>query len=289
MIVTSFFRFVDLSQERIALRDQLRKIEGIKGLIHLTPEGINGMASGTEAELQAMKDILESCPKLQGLEYKNSECPERPFPRWKVELKDQTILYGDQFRPSGERHNHITPAEWHALITSDEPVTLLDTRNRYETRLGIFKDAIDPDIDSFTEFSDYLRDCDLPKDQTTLIYCTGGIRCEKAILDMEEQGFSKVYQLEGGILKYLEEFPEQEFEGECFVFDNRVSVDQKLQPSQRFWLCPHCGDPGELKIACEHCGEEARICADCASVLPTCSKDCTYHWRRLGSKRNQTV
>ncbi len=286
MIVTTFFRFVDLSQEeRQALRERLLELPGLKGLILLAPEGINGMASGTEAEISALRELLDSYPHFEGLEYKNSECPQRPFPKWKVELKDQSILYGDRFRPSGERHRHLTPKEWHALLKSKEPVTVLDTRNRYETRVGTFREAIDPDIDSFTEFSDYLENCDLPKDRTTLIYCTGGIRCEKAILEMEELGFSEVFQLEGGILKYLEEFPDEEFEGECFVFDSRVSVDQHLKPSQRFWLCPHCGDPGDLKLPCQQCGGDAHLCADCASVLPTCSKDCTYHWRRLNARQ----
>lgn len=285
MIVTSFFRFTDLSQVREEIRKRLLQLSGIKGLIHLTPEGINGMAAGTEAELQAMKEILESYPGLKDLDYKDSESPERPFPKWKVELKEQTILYKEKFRPTGEKHRHISPREWHQLLKSGQPLTILDTRNQYETRVGKFKEAIDPEIDSFTEFSDYLESCELPKDRTTLIYCTGGIRCEKAILDMEERGFENVYQLEGGILRYLEQFPHQEFDGECFVFDSRVSVDQKLKPSQKFWICPHCGDPGDLKLACEQCGEEALLCADCAPELPTCSKDCTYHWRRTGSKR----
>ena len=289
MIVTSFFRFTDLSEIREEIQQKLLAIQGIRGLIHLTPEGINGMAAGTEQELQAMKDVLESYPGLVDMDYKDSECPERPFPKWKVELKAQTILYKEQFKPTGDRHRHLTPEEWHNLLQSGEPITLLDTRNQYETCVGKFKEAIDPEIDCFTEFSDYLDACDLPKDQKTLIYCTGGIRCEKAILDMEERGFKDVYQLEGGILRYIEHFPDQEFDGECFVFDSRVSVDQELKPSTRFWICPHCGDPGDLKIACEQCGGEALLCADCAPDLPTCGKDCTYHWRRTGSKRRESA
>ena len=278
--VTSFFKFCDLAERRHSLGAQLRNLPDLKGLIILAPEGINGMAAGSGEALNSLKSLLLSQDDLADLEFKDSYCFENPFFRWKIEYKDQAILYKGEYRPQGD-HHHLTPAQWHALLQSGEPVTILDTRNRYETKVGKFKNAIDPEIDSFTEFSDYLSDCELPKDQTTLIYCTGGIRCEKAILDMEERGFHKVYQLRGGILKYLEEFPEEEFEGECFVFDKRVAVDQKLAPSEKFWLCPHCGDPGQLQIPCSHCAGPAKICSACAPLKPTCSKDCQYHWARL--------
>lgn len=233
-----------------------------------------------EEAVTRFRQVLESRPELAGMEYKDSYCEKNPFPRWKVELKGQVIQYMDKFRPKGE-HNHLSAAEWHALLKSDEEITVLDTRNRYETKVGTFRNAIDPEIDKFTEFTDYLDGCDLPKDRTTLIFCTGGIRCEKAILDMEERGFEKVYQLEGGILKYLEEFPDEEFQGECFVFDRRVAVDQNLDPSKQYWLCPHCGDPGQVEVNCAQCGETARICAKCEAEKPTCSKNCQYHYARV--------
>jgi UPF0176 protein len=279
IIVTTFFRFVDLVEEKEELREQLSKLDGLRGLILIAGEGINGMVAGTREDVGLFRETLESRTKLAGMEYKDSFCAKNPFKRWKVELKDQVIQYLDKFRPKGE-HNHLTPAEWHALLKSDQELTILDTRNHYETRVGTFKNAIDPAIEKFTEFTEYLDNCELPKDQTTLIFCTGGIRCEKAILDMEERGFEKVYQLEGGILKYLEEFPEEEFEGECFVFDKRVALGQNLEPSQKYWLCPHCGDPGQVRLDCHRCGEVAKICEQCAPAKPTCSKDCQYHYAR---------
>ena len=280
IIVTTFFRFVNLAEEKEELREELFALSGLKGLILIAGEGINGMVAGSEDAIARFRETLQARPKLAQMEYKDSFCAQNPFRRWKVELKDQVIAYLDKFRPKGE-HNHLSPSEWHALLTSGEELTVLDTRNHYETRVGTFKNAVDPQIEKFTEFTEYLDHCDLPKDQTTLIFCTGGIRCEKAILDMEERGFEKVYQLEGGILKYLEEYPEKEFEGECFVFDKRVALDQKLEPSQRYWLCPHCGDPGQLQTDCKRCGGPAQICSQCAPTNPTCSKDCQYHYARL--------
>ena len=279
IIVTSFYQFSDISEVREEMQKKLAAIEEIKGLIHLTPEGINGMASGTAEKLDELRAALASYPHFDEIDYKDSVCAEHPFPRWKVELKEQTIFYKEGYVPNGENHSHISPEKWHELLTGEEPVTVLDTRNYYETRVGKFRQAIDPDIKVFTEFSDYLDNCDLPKDQTTLIYCTGGIRCEKAILEMEEKGFQKVYQLEGGILRYLEKYPNQEFDGECFVFDSRVAVDQELAPSQKYWLCPHCGEPGDLKMDCARCGEEALICKSCAEEKPVCSKNCAYHYK----------
>lgn len=281
LLVTSFYKFTDLSTERDALQAELLELTEVKGLVLLAPEGINGMAAGSASAVAELRQKLAAVPGLESLDYKDSYCDEMPFDRWKVEQKNTLILYKGQFSPAGS-HRHLSPQEWHRLLQSDQPITVLDTRNRYETRVGKFKQAIDPEIEAFTEFADYLDHCDLPKDQTTLIYCTGGIRCERAILDMEERGFTNVYQLEGGILRYLEEFPNQEFDGECFVFDKRVAVDQRLEPSTTYWLCPHCGDPGRASTQCRHCRSEARLCDDCLPAKPTCSKDCQNRWERKG-------
>lgn len=281
--ICTFYRFADLSEVRESLREELQALKDIRGLVLIAPEGINGTVAAPIAVMQRFKDILQAEPKLADLEYKTSWSEKYPFPRWKVELKDQTIQYVDKFRPDGSRP-HLTPAEWHAMLQGDEEVTVLDTRNTYEVKVGTFKNAIDPGIEKFTEFADYLDECELPKDKPTLIFCTGGIRCEKAILDMEERGFDKVYQLEGGILKYLEEYPEGEFEGECFVFDRRVAVDKNLAPSEQYWLCPHCGNPGQLECTCAQCDQTARVCEACASQKPTCSKNCQYHYERTRAR-----
>lgn len=274
-VVISFYRFLDLRPIKEALAKELDALSGLKGVIILSDEGINGMAAGDRASIERLKAVLEAHPGLEALDIKESLAPNNPFPKWRVRLKAQTIRYLPGFAPR-EASDHISPEEWHRLLLSDEPVTILDTRNKYETKLGKFEGAIDPGIQNFTDFADFLDECDLPKDQTTLIYCTGGIRCEKAIVDMRARGFQKVRQLHGGILRYLEAYPDQKFEGECFVFDERVSIDQNLQPSKLYAICPHCGDPGTALIDCSVCGNSTKICSDCMTDDPTCSKDCQY-------------
>jgi UPF0176 protein len=155
---------------------------------------------------------------------------------------------------------------------------IVDARNDYEYAIGKFKGAIDPSIKTFSEFPEFVKKGELPKDKKVMMYCTGGIRCEKALLEMEKQGYSDVYQLEGGILAYLQQFPEGNFEGECFVFDKRVAVDQHLQPSQTYHICPHCGNPGTLEVNCLACNKQAIVCYGCAKEErhKTCSKNCAY-------------
>jgi UPF0176 protein len=167
----------------------------------------------------------------------------------------------------------------------DPEVVVLDTRNDYEVDIGKFKNARDFRTKEFQEFPESLKQSDIHPDQKVLIYCTGGIRCEKAILAMEEQGYKNVYQLDGGILNYLKEYPDGAFDGECFVFDYRVAVDSRLEPSQQYTLCPHCGQPaGGPVIQCEQCGRDEVICSSCtASGEATCSKNCSHH-RKIGSK-----
>lgn len=283
MLVTTFFKFVDLSDQLESLQKELSELEGLTGLLLLAKEGVNATVAGEPEAVEILRNFLEANPALQGLEHKESTCAKNPYRRWKVEIREQLIHYTEGFRPDG-LHKHMSPTEWHSVLNSDEPVTVLDTRNKYETKVGIFENAIDPEIDKFTEFADYLDECELPKEQKTLIYCTGGIRCEKAILDMEQRGFTDVHQLHGGILKYIEEFPEEKFEGECFVFDHRVAVDQKLEPSEQYWICALCGDPGQEELSCVQCGKDARLCEDCAPKSPVCSKDCRYHWLRVKAK-----
>lgn len=160
-------------------------------------------------------------------------------------------------------------------MLESEDTVLLDTRNSYETAIGKFRGAVDPGIEAFHEFPGFIQKAGLPKNKTVMMYCTGGIRCEKALLEMEKQGYEHVYQLEGGILAYLEQFPDKNFEGECFVFDHRVAVDQHLRPSTVYGLCPHCGHAGNVEIRCS-CGTVQKVCSTCYSTASrkTCSKRC---------------
>ena len=146
----------------------------------------------------------------------------------------------------------------------------------------MFENAIDPKIAKFSDFKNFMEREALPKDKKLFLYCTGGIRCEKAVPEVMRLGYKNVYQLEGGILKYLEEYPEGHFKGECFVFDRRVSVDSNLKPTNMYSSCPHCGNPGKERIACSNCGCDTVVCHRCVSRADrnACSKNCAHHIRR---------
>ncbi len=291
--VTAFYKFVRIPNESTS--DVMTKIERladnfqISGLVILANEGVNGTVAGAPLQLESFKAQLPEIVGCDSITFKDSWTHKDPFRRFKVKLRDEIVSLGkpDIF-PEKSRNHHLSPAEWNKVL-SEEDVILIDTRNWYETALGVFEGAIDPNIKEFNEFPAYLDNARLPKDKKVLMYCTGGIRCEKALIEMQQRGYDNVYQLEGGILKYLEEFPEGKFKGECFVFDHRVAVDNKLEPSKNFHLCAHCGDPGNIKLACGYCGGESKICAQCSKIASraSCSKNCAYHL--TGEYRSRTT
>ncbi len=255
----------------------------IEGLVILGPEGINSTVSSTDPEhLQKFKSALTDLGFK--IETKDSQSAVRPFQRFVVKIRDEIVTLGSpKLTPQQAKNHHLNPQEWNAVI-ANEKVTLIDTRNWYETELGTFKGALVPPIDDFGQFPNYMdqiaAEKKLSKQEKILIFCTGGIRCEKAILDLQEKGFDKVYQLDGGILNYLEKSPRKNFEGECFVFDHRVALDQDLKPSEKYGLCPHCGQPAKQSVDCVRCDSKIRICDACLQLpikQKTCSKDCAHH------------
>ncbi len=260
---------------------------GISGLMLIGKEGLNGtVAAPSEEVLNQWKAKLE---ELFGeITFKDSFADSQPFKRWLVKIRKEIVTLGNtNILPNG-KHNHIPPEEWDRMI-EEEDVVVLDTRNDYETEIGVFEGAIDPKIRTFQEFPEYVKNSGIPKDKKVLMYCTGGIRCEKACLEMERQGYSNVYQLDGGILRYMKERPKGKWQGECFVFDHRVAVNKDLKPSERYGLCPHCGDPGDQKITCEHCQSNGVMCTRCQKAMDheTCSKNCNYqhnlHLKKQGA------
>lgn len=255
----------------------------LRGLVLLGPEGYNMTVCGAESRLREWVALFESWG-CHGISWKWSYAQKLVFPRFKVKIKREIVSLGRPgWTPPPKTASHLSPAEVHALLQSPETV-VLDTRNTYEAQVGKFKRAIVPPIDHFSEFPQYLQQSNLPRDKKVLIYCTGGIRCEKAIVEMRQQGFQDVVQLDGGILNYFEALPQEEvdktWEGECFVFDHRVSVTPDLAPSQRYGLCPHCGDPADEAICCEDCDRPTKICSSCKALHATCSKHCRERVRR---------
>jgi len=234
IVVAALYKFVLLPDyQEFAPRlkahcDQL----GLKGTLLLAEEGINGTVSGTRDAINSLVTFLTSDERFAGLSYKESFFEGAPFYRMKVKLKKEIVTMGvEGIDPQKIVGTYVKPKDWNALI-SDPEVLLIDTRNSYEYDIGTFKGAIDPKTETFREFPAYVAEnLDPVKHKKVAMFCTGGIRCEKSTAYLKEQGFNEVYHLEGGILKYLEEVPETEslWQGECFVFDNRVAVNHSLK------------------------------------------------------------
>ena len=249
--VMALYKFAALPDAE-ALRHPLAQFccnKGIKGTLILAPEGINGTVAGTPAAIDALADYLFASgpfgPRLAGAEVKYSFADTAPFLRMKVRLKPEIVtLRAPEADPSRAVGTYVEPEDWNALIERND-VVLVDTRNDYEVGLGTFQRALDPHTANFTEFKDYVaKNLDPARDKKVAMFCTGGIRCEKASSYLLSQGFEEVFHLKGGILKYLETVPEAEsrFAGECFVFDERVSVGHGLELGTAT-LCRACRHP----------------------------------------------
>lgn len=233
------------------------KAHDIGGTILLAEEGINSTIAGSRENIDAVLDYLHQDERLRELTIKESYADFMPFPRMKVRLKQEIVrLKVDGIDPNERVGTYVEPDEWNRLI-SDPDVIVIDTRNDFEVELGTFQRAVNPHTESFHEFPDFVeQNLDPAKHKKVAMFCTGGIRCEKATSYMLEQGFENVYHLNGGILRYLELVNQDEslWDGECFVFDQRVTVDHDLAPGKAIY-CANCrkavvADPTQPCPAC---------------------------------------
>jgi len=247
IVVAALYHFVSLPDYK-GLQAPLAahcNAQGVKGTLLLAAEGINGTIAGTREGIDSVLAYLNADERLAGFSHKESFDSEMPFVRMKVKLKKEIVTMGvEGIDPLQVVGTYVEPKDWNELI-NDPDVVLVDTRNDYEFELGTFKGALNPNTKSFREFPQYVADnMDPGKQKKVAMFCTGGIRCEKSTAYMKEQGFEEVYHLKGGILQYLEDVPKEDtsWEGECFVFDNRVSVDHDLQPGD-YDLCHGCREP----------------------------------------------
>ncbi len=234
VVVSALYHFVTLENYQ-ALRQPLHDFmidNDIRGTLLLAQEGINGTVAGSKQSIEKLHAWLRADERLRDLRTKESFDADMPFYRSCVKLKKEIVTMGvEGIDPKQVVGTYVKPEDWNALI-SDPEVTLIDTRNDYEVAIGTFKNAKDPKTETFRQFPDYVKSSMDPKKQKKVaMFCTGGIRCEKSTAYLKEQGFEEVYHLQGGILKYLETVPEEEslWQGECFVFDNRVSVNHQLE------------------------------------------------------------
>ena len=204
----------------------------LRGTILLAHEGINGSVSGTQNAIDALLAYLSSFPAIHNLDHKESPVDQHPFAKFWVKLKREIVTFGvPSANPSVEVGQYVKPENWNDLISQPD-VLLIDTRNDYEIEAGTFPGAINPHTESFGQFPDYVhQNLDPARHKRVAMFCTGGIRCEKATSFLLQQGFENVYHLEGGILKYIEEVPKDEslWKGDCFVFDDRRAVDHNLK------------------------------------------------------------
>ncbi len=239
--VAALYQFAALPDFR-ELREPLRALAaglGIKGSVLLAHEGINGTVAGGDEGIDAFVGELQHGVlfggRLDNLELKFSSAPEMPFQRLKVRLKKEIVTLGDTaVDPTREVGTYVEPSDWNALIAAPDTL-VIDTRNAFEVAMGTFEGAIDPGIKSFGQFKEFAaQQLDPAKHKRIAMFCTGGIRCEKASAYLLAQGFGEVYHLKGGILRYLEGVPEQEsrWRGECFVFDERVALGHGLRQRQ---------------------------------------------------------
>lgn len=272
--IAALYKFVDLPDYE-SLQQPLLALcnaQQVKGTLLLAREGINGTIAGSAQGIAAVLAYLRGDPRLRTLEHKESWSDEMPFYRMKVKLKREIVTMGvpdlDAQRLAGA---YVAPQEWNALI-QDPDVVVVDVRNDYEVSIGSFSGAVNPHTASFSEFPDWVREQAaeggvLEKKRKVAMFCTGGIRCEKSTAYLRSQGYDEVYHLQGGILKYLETVPAEKslWQGQCFVFDERVSVGHGLEPGE-YELCRACRLPLSAAdkasehylegVSCPHCHDK---------------------------------
>lgn len=248
VLLAAFYKFVALP-DYAALREPLARLctdREIKGTILLAEEGINGSIAGQVHDVEAVLKFLRNDPRLHDLEHKASWTEKPPFERMRVRLKREIVSLGvPGISPTKSVGQYVTADQWNKLL-DDPSVVVVDVRNEYEVALGTFNRALNPHTKSFREFPDWVRAEPALRDKPKVaMFCTGGIRCEKSTALLKAQGFADVYHLQGGILKYLETIApaDNRFEGECFVFDERVALANELEPSAD--LCRSCCTPLE--------------------------------------------
>lgn len=234
IVVSALYHFVALDNYKDLRQPLLNMMlkNNVKGTLLLANEGINGTIAGSRKSIDNVLQWIRSDERLKDVRQKESYDDVMPFYRTRVKLKKEIVTMGvEGIDPRHTVGTYVKPENWNDLI-SDPEVTLIDTRNDYEVAIGTFKDAVNPETDTFRQFPKYINEnIDPKKNKKVAMFCTGGIRCEKSTAYLKEQGFDEVYHLQGGILKYLETVPESEslWQGECFVFDNRVSVNHALE------------------------------------------------------------
>ncbi len=278
--VILYYKFVSFSDPE-SFKDKHKaycKDLGVKGRIYIGSEGINGTVGGTPEQIRAYKDDLTSIEGLEDMEFKSEYSDFNPFPRLQCKVRDEIVsLHADTSVDTSDGGQYMEPHEWREMMESDEDYVMIDVRNDYETKIGHFKGALTPNLENFYEFSDWIEKLEVPEDKKVLMYCTGGIRCEKFSALMKYHGYEDVNQLHGGILRYKHEEDGKHFKGKCFVFDDRLVVPVNPKHLEPIARCEITGKPADSYINCANmecnklfvCSEEGA-----QKMEGCCSEEC---------------
>lgn len=286
--VLLYYKYVELTDPETVRNSQfeLCKKLNLKGRILIATEGINGTVCGTSEEIEEYKKATLSDPRFSDIVFKVSYANEQVFPKLRVVVRPEIVTLGVGNEVSAaDGAQHLTPMELNALLHSGEEFYFFDARNNYESAVGKFRNAITPDVNNFRDLPEKLKEYEFLKKKKIVTYCTGGVRCEKFSALMKKEGFENVYQLDGGIVTYGEQFPDDGYEGKCYVFDKRISVDVNT-PEKEILVssCLHCGVGTARIINCSNvlCNKQIICCESCETQFSGgCSSDCAVKSRYL--------
>ncbi len=283
LIVSSFYKYVNLDPETFQKEHQeFCNSLGIKGKVLVAKEGINGTISGTKEQIDQYESKLRSYKELSNITFKRNGSPIPPFKKMMVKVRNEIIT--SRFNVNTDKvGKHMSPKELHELYEKNADFIIIDARNNYESKIGKFKNAMTPNIAIFRDFTKVIPQMKECKDKKIVLYCTGGVRCEKASALLMKKGFKDVNQLDDGILNYIEQYPDAYFEGRCFVFDDRLSIPSGVKDSV-ITLCEKCNVPCGEYINCANmkCDKLTIYCPDCNKKMESaCSKRCMNIVRKI--------
>lgn len=252
--VILYYNFVKITDpEQFCLNHkQFLQWLGLLGRVYIAQEGINGTLAGRTKDIEFYEAYLKGLPGFSQTEFKEEACHENPFVKLICKTRPEivTLKTSVELDPTREKGKHLTPAQWKSVLDSQKDFVLIDVRNTYESKIGHFEGAICPEVENFYNFPEWLDKANLPKDKKVLMYCTGGIRCEKFSVLMEKKGFKEVYQLHGGIINYAQQIGDAHYRGKCFVFDDRLAVPVEKNQKQPVGQCEITGAPCDTYLNC---------------------------------------
>ena len=282
--VILYYKFASLPEPEhwVAEHREWCRDHGLKGRVYISEEGINGTLGGTTEHIYAYKNFLWSKKGFEDTGFKEDECEHIPFARLSVKYRPEIVSLhaGTELNPVTDGGNHLHPEEWRRLMESGEEYVMIDVRNQYESKIGHFEGALKPEVDQFYDFPKWLDESGIEKDKKILMYCTGGIRCEKFSVLMKKKGYSDVNQLHGGILNYARKEGGKHFRGKCFVFDDRLVVPVNPEEQDPVSYCDITGEPCDMYINCANmvCNR-LFICSEkgAGQMEGCCSEACRRH------------